>query len=199
MAGAGEHGGNGFVFPGGEFEDEGAAEVAALKLGHEPRPIDVTFARREVVVAVAAVIVHMNQMKVAGELVDDHPEFPAEMGVAGVEAGADLAMADAAEEVKHVVGVAEEQVGEHVFQEKVDAQLAAAVRDCVERLGSVPHAGEEFLLGRAAGTLGTGMKDEVFTAHRDGGLAGGQQLADSRFTLGWIERGDVDLVGEGRV
>lgn len=171
---------------GGEFEDEGAGEIPALQLAHEPWPINVAFSGREVVVVIAAVVVHVDEVEVAGEFVCNHAKFPAEVGVAGVEAGADLAIPDAAEEVKHIIDVAKEQVGEHVFEEKVNAEFTATIGNGVERLGGVTHAGEEFLLGWAARALGTGMENEVFRTHGGGGFASDQQFSDGHFPHGGV-------------
>ena len=74
----------------------------------------------------------MHQLEVAGEFVDDGRHLAGEVGVAGVEAGADRAGADLAEQVHHVAHVAEHQVRQHVFQQQLDAEFAAARGDAVQ-------------------------------------------------------------------
>jgi hypothetical protein len=151
------------------------------------------------IIALTLVVIDVDHFEVAGEFLDDDAHFAGEVGVAGVEAGADLATFDFTEEVHHVADVAEEEVGEHVFEEEVDAQFAAAGGDAVEGVGSVVHVLEEIGLRGAAFTFGSGVEDDVDAAEQGSGVAGADEFGDGGLADGGVEGGDVDAVGEGSV
>src|SRR5205823_1848735 len=85
------------VLPGTKFENEGADKDGLPQLGIKTRPVDVTFTGRQVLVPVASIVVGMNQLEVPRELVNHAADFPGEIGMPRVEAGAHLAGSDFAE------------------------------------------------------------------------------------------------------
>ena len=124
--------GNGFVFPGGHFDDQSALETITPEFAEEPRPVDAAFAGNEMGVAVTEVVVDVNHPEVAGEFVHHGAEVAAEPGVAGIETGADGAGVDRAEKEHEVAGRAEEQVRQHVFKLELNALFAAKGGDLIE-------------------------------------------------------------------
>jgi hypothetical protein len=151
------------------------------------------------IIALTLVVIDVDHFEVAGEFLDNDAHFAGEMGVAGVEAGADFTGRDFPEEVHHVADVAEEKVGEHVFQEELDAEGAAVGGDAIEGIGCVAHVLEELGFGGAAFAFGSGVEDDVGAAEQGGGVAGADEFGDGGFADGEVERGDVDAVGEGSV
>ena len=198
-SGAGENGFEGLVLAAVEFEDKHAVEVSAAEFAQEPGPVDAAIARGEVVVAMPVVVVHMHHFEVTGEFLNDDVQLAREVGVTGVEAGADLTRMDFSKQVHHVPDVAEEKVGQHVFQQQFDPELAAAGGDSVEGVRCVMHVPEELGLGRAAFAFGTGMQDDVGAAEAGGGLTGEDDFGDGGLAGCGVEGGDVDAVGEGGV
>jgi hypothetical protein len=78
----------------GEFQDQRAMEIPFLQLPHQRDPVDRPFAGRQVGVAIAVVVVDVEHAQVAGELVDHRAQVFGEEGMAGVQAGADIGLAD---------------------------------------------------------------------------------------------------------
>jgi hypothetical protein len=155
--------------------------------------------RGEVGIPVAAIIIGVEHGEVTGEFMDDGGEVAREVGVAGIEAGADIGFVDGAEHVEDIAGMAEEEVGEHIFEGEVEAAIAAAFGDAVERGGAIGHADVAFFGGRAAFFFRAGMDDEVTNAEVGGGFGGLEEFVDGAITFAGVQGGDVDVIGEGGV
>ena len=183
----------------GQFEDDGALKAALFEGPDELGPIDGAVSRGEVGVPVAAVVIGVEHGQVAGEFLHDVGEVAREVGVTGIEASADIGIIDGSEHVEDIAGVAEEEVGEHVFEGEVEAAFAAALGDAVKRSGAVGHADVAFFRGRAGFFFGAGMDDEVADPEPSGGFGGLEEFVDGAVAIVGIESGDVDVVGEGGV
>ena len=79
----------------------------ALQFTQDPWPVDVALPWRKVVIAVASVVIDMDHVQVAGKLVNDAGEFSRQMGMSRIETRTDVAIANGAEQIHHVVDVAE--------------------------------------------------------------------------------------------
>jgi hypothetical protein len=64
LTGAIQHFRDRFLRARGEFEDEDAGESMALQFTQDPWPVDVPFPRRQVVIAVAPVVIDMDHVDV---------------------------------------------------------------------------------------------------------------------------------------
>ena len=199
MAGAGEDLLDCFVVVAGDFEDQGTVEMGCLQFGEESVPLDRAVAWGQMGIPIAMVVVDVDQFQVAGEFVDDQVEFAGEVGVAGVEAGADVGGSDFAEEVEQVADVAEHQVAEHVFEQQGDAEGGAVAGDVIDGAGGEVHVLDKLVVRWLAFAFRAGVEDHVLAAEGGGRIAGDGEFVDGSLARGVVERGDVDAIGEGGV
>ena len=185
-AGAG-HDFRGF-FATGDFENEGAVEVDLDQLAQEGSPVDTAITGRAMLIRVAAVVVHMEHAQVGGEFVDEVVEFSGEEGVAGIEAGADLIRLESSENPYDVARVAEEEVGEFVFEHAAYADLATAHGDAVQDGDDIFDSHEAFLARGDVGIFGSRVDDKIMHAEDGCGFDGFENLIQREFPAPGIGR-----------
>ena len=99
-AGAG-HDDAGFVAS-SEFEDKRAGEMHGGQFFEQGGPVDASVAGRKVVVAVAFVVMDVEQTQIRRHFVNQRVELAREVGMAGVETGADAIALEAGEDPQEV-------------------------------------------------------------------------------------------------
>ena len=85
-----------------EFEDKRAGEMYGGQFFEQGGPIDASVARWEMVVAVAFVVMDVEQSQIRCHFVHKRVELAREVGMAGVETGADAIALEAGEDPQEV-------------------------------------------------------------------------------------------------
>ena len=183
----------------GEFKDERAGEMNGGQFFEQGGPVDPAIAGREVVVAMAFVVVDMEQPQVGGHFVNQRVKIAGEVGVAGVEAGADAVAFERGQDPEQVGGLSKEQVRQLVFQHALDPEFAATQGHAVEHGADIFDTQQALVAGGNVGVLGSGVDDKILHADERGCLDRAEDLGQRVFPLRKVEGGNIDVRPEGGV
>lgn len=147
-------------------------------------------------IPVAAIVIDVHHLEVAGKLLDDHVHLACQMRVTGVQTGAHLACGYLAKEIHHVAHMPKHEMGKHVLQQKTQPQIAATRGYSVQRYGRVMHALQKLSLVRTRLLLRPRVEHHLWAAHERRRLARAEHLLHRRLPHGLVQRGDVDPVGK---
>jgi hypothetical protein len=120
-------------------------------------------------------------------------EIFAEVRMSCVKADSDFTRVEGAENPQQIPGPAGEQMREHVFQHKSDAQPAAVEGRLVQNPNRILKTPEALVI-RQSCVFGSWMNDEIADLENRGRLRGLQQLLESKVANVPVRRSDVNSV-----
>lgn len=150
-------------------------------------------------VGMAPIVVGMEHAQVPRELVRGGVQFAAQVRMTGVETHPNVRSFDLPQDPKHVGGVSKEEMRQFVFQDAVQPMARAAFGDALQGLDHQFEPAHPLLPAENGLVFRSWMNDEIPTPEIGGRFHGGQHLLDRIPPTVFLERGDVDSIGERRV
>ena len=140
------------------------------------------------VVAVAFVVMDVEQPQIRGHFVNQRVELAREVGMAGVEASADTIALEAGEDPQEVGRLSEHEVRKFVFQHALDPDFAATRGHAFEDGADVFDAQHALLARGDVAILGSGMDDEVVHSETGCGFDGAEDFRQGVFAAPGFQR-----------